>query len=777
MNFNLNTPTKKNIMRFNYIKLILLSIFLHYTNISFSQVIKNNGNELEISEESLKSVVSQKVLERMGPKAKRKAFKIISVFQKINEERRKIIELLNSKKSIDLPIGIRYGTDGAGALLYIDSVAMIAPGGILSAGAVVSFPGREQKLLFGSKNIQFNKGGFTGDARLQLLFDQEIKISKDIDLRFISKNQKTFVNWDCNGYSDMGIEAEVRFDSTLLKPVNIADTIVKAKFETSITDISDLLVDIDMDDFYVNKLPGFKFHVGKATFDNSDTRNSALNTLPSDYKSANLPEPNSPLWKGFYLSGLEVEMPEKFKFAKSTGNISFGISDAIIDNTGFTGDIYAKNIFNNIESGIRMPENIINKGNTVQKSIPFPNKESNSGNQELKGDMSGWRYSLDELGIKLQHNKITAGWFDGKIELPFTKKRRILGLYAMISQNDKYKITASLQSAYPFSLFNSDVVLLPDSRLEIEVDKKRFKPAAILNGTLTPGYAEFLVGPIKFQELKIMSDAPYIDVKAFSLGSDKLEKALQGLPVQIKEIGFDRKGSNRYGMAFDLTVNIADGFAGQGGLVLWSKKEADKLRFKVDGLEVKKIAIDVNQGAFSLKGIAQWFKNVPEYGSGFKGMVEARFEPGISLQTSALFGKVDGFRYWYADGKMSIEQGVPVFPALNAYTFGGGMFKKMMHVGTEAPTSLSYDDIDPSKLGVTSSGMKYVPNIDAGMGLKAMVDLASPDKTAVTINTIFETSFNNRGGLNYISFIGNGKFMKTMNISSLQEIQEKANAL
>ncbi|MCT4614908.1 MAG: hypothetical protein N4A49_08560, partial [Marinifilaceae bacterium] len=718
---------------------------------------------------------------------------------------RDILKILHSPKPRVLPVGKIFGPSAVKAAVFMDSLNFTAQLGILSVGAGVSFPSSGRRILFKASNIKLGKQGFTGDTRLQLVTDQDIKLGKKSILRFIGKNKKTFINWDCNGYSDLGIEAKIIFDSTMLKPVGKNKGYVTGYFETTITDFSDLIVDIKMDSFTVNDLDDFIFHPNQVVFDKSDIRNSETVQLPSDYQSDLLPEPNSPLWQGIYLKYMKLELPAMFKKKNSQKRMSFNLKEAIIDKTGFSGEIYAQDIFSTIKTDLKMPDKGLNelaneqgvknnqgKTNNKQSTHQISNQDSvsqkplnkpgikeqeNNNKKELNGDMSGWNYSLDELGVKLRHNQITKAWFRGKIEFPVAKKKTCLNLFAIMPQKGKYNISAVLQSAYPFSLFNSDVVLLPDSRIEIEVKEKKFKPCAILNGILTPRYADFIVGPITFQELKIMSDAPYIDVKAFSLGSDKLKKALNGLPVQINKIGFEKKEPNRYGMALDLTINIADGFAGSGGLVLWSKKEADKLRFKVDGLEVKKIAIDVNQGAFSLKGMAQWFKNVPEYGSGFKGMVEARFEPGISLQTSALFGKVDGFRYWYADGKMSIRQGVPVFPALNAYAFGGGMFKKMMHVGTEDPTSLSYDDIDPSKLGVTSSGMKYIPNIDAGMGLKAMVELASPDKTAVTINTIFETSFNNRGGLNYISFIGNGKFMKTMNISSLQEIQEKANAL
>ena len=48
--------------------------------------------------------------------------------------------------------------------------------------------------------------------------DQEIPIGQNMTLVFKGDQGKTFVDFDCNGYREMGIQGEVRFSRNKLIP-------------------------------------------------------------------------------------------------------------------------------------------------------------------------------------------------------------------------------------------------------------------------------------------------------------------------------------------------------------------------------------------------------------------------------------------------------------------------------------------------------------------------------------------------------------------------------
>src|SRR6185503_14010857 len=117
----------------------------------------------------------------------------------------------------------------------------------------------------------------------------------------------------------------------------------------------------------------------------------------------------------------------------------------------------------------------------------------------------------------------------------------------------------------------------------------------------------------------------------------------------------------------------------------------------------------------------------------------------INVKASAIFGSVKGERYWYEDAMAKFTPGILFAPGVGFYGFGGGAFYRMkMDVNNTSP------------IGKTASGVSYIPALENGLGLKAIVYLGSmPSEKAFTADVTFEVAFFKGGGIHTISMTGN----------------------
>ena len=722
---------------------LLLLLWMFVVLAGGAKALPCRGEMGKINQESIVDTATLKALSELGLAPRLKDIKrmqgVVAIAKKIRAEMRNIKQLINSRKSFDLPLGKSRSIGDADFTISIDSLFLIPTGGQLCASALVKVPPTEKNIGFEGNRIGFDRGGFTGDARLMLIGNAPIPLNKNVILVFMGEEKRTYIDWDCNGYTGMGIQGQLLFNGELIHPADSTQKYARAFFETSITDFSDFVADVSMDPFGVKGLDGFVFNVKNATFDYSEIRNSSGMDFPVGYQSTSMPTPKSSLWEGFYLRELTVDLPSQFRKKNHLDPIRLSAKNVIIDEMGFTGEVRGKNLMNLKE-----------------------------------GDLSGWDYSLEDLEVVLRYNKLQKGRFNGEMRLPISREHDLLGYEALIQPHDQYHLKVALKENMDFDLFKSEVTLEPSSYLKVNVENHRFQPKAVLHGYMIPKVSMLSIGDIIFEGLTLTTRQPFLDVERFSLGREGREKKLGGFPIQLNSITFEHRPANQYGLGLDMDINFSEQFGGIAEAIILSEKEPDAFKFKFAGLDVGKVGIDVDQGAFKLKGYAQWFKNDSRYGSGFKGLVDAQFTPGLRLQASALFGSVDNYRYWYADGLFSVSTGVPIFPGLFAYTFGGGICHRMKYAGAMNPENAQLPTASGvGSIGATPSGMVYLPDKEYGLGLKAMVDIASKDKSAITIETVFETSFNRHGGLNYISFEGNGKFLSPLKIPGTEAVLER----
>jgi hypothetical protein len=218
-------------------------------------------------------------------------------------------------------------------------------------------------------------------------------------------------------------------------------------------------------------------------------------------------------------------------------------------------------------------------------------------------------------------------------------------------------------------------------------------------------------------------------------------------------------------MALSLTTKVflmggsGGAFAGDAQLAVIGSMNEDSGRssWQFKRVDVGRISLSVDQGAFSFFGQLNFYKQDATFGDGFQGAVQAEFRPGIKVQANAIFGNVQGMRYWYVDALGSFPTGIPIFPGVGIYGFGGGAYYRMKQAGYNESSMASGGNFRP---GQTLSGIIYKPDAGTALGIKASVKLGThPVPEAFNGTATFEVAFNNNGGVNTISFNGEAKFI------------------
>lgn len=658
-----------------------------------------------------------------------------ALLERVKTENR-FVKFLDSTALVDLPIGIVSAAGKDDYAILIDSLVITPTHAYLTVYMCISIPQSDKKLVFRGDNIRLSKSaGITGDARMFLVNDvKDIEIlGSKSTMTILGGPNNTNALWDCNGFKEINLSADITFSKEWLIPVEGTNPVM-SHFQTTIRDWNDMVVSINLAPFKLSSLPNTEFHTKNVVFDFSDYVTPESIQFPTDYNSSKFINGDKRLWRGFYMEEITVLMPPEFKQKNSNNRISFSGYKLLIDNMGFSGDLEVKNL---IDIG--------------------------------SGDMDGWGYSLDSLAISIESNQLRAAGFKGNINIPIGDHRKPFGYNAIINTNGNYLFNVSTLDQLTFEAWQAQLIIENGSYLEVTTVNGNFKPKAVLNGSMdvkVPSSEVSLLG-ITFEELAITTTAPYLDAKAFSLGSEKLENSVKSFPVSINNIGFNKKDDNNLALNFNLKIHLTgdnDGsFYGDAGLELNAIRNQVNQKWEYDGVELTSVAIDINGGSFTLKGMIKLFEDDQIYGKGYNGTVEMTFQPGFLLSGTVIFGKIDGYRYWYADAFAGFPTGIPFCGPLALYGFGGGMYHNMEQVGFSQDAALSN--------GKSLSGVIYKPNREIKYGFKATVQVGlMSSKETFNGDATFEMSFNQSGGIRRVSLLGNGYVLMDQQLGDYQEM-------
>lgn len=743
----------------NKILFILISLTLIVSQLNYliaDPTVRDSSETIvkdkEISESASSSLSSYLiVLEELLEKdikdddtSKTKAYvgKAHGLYQKVKAESR-IVEILDFSRTQNLPIAINKNLSGIDYMVVIDSMIFTPQGGMITSYMSLEIPQNQQRIAFRGASIKFNKSGIAANARLELIEDYSLNFGEKILLNLKAQERKTFIAFDCKGYKNMGIQAELEFSRDLIVPENIDGSLmpeparVKGLFEVNaMREWGEIITKINLPAFQVKGLKGFGFKITDAVLDLSEVANAPGLIFPTWYNSDIASSPNHPLWQGLYIREATISMPPQFETTEQK-RLTFFASNLLIDELGVSGALGAKNLL----------------------SLD-------------RGTMDGWKFSIDSLFINLSSNQLLGGGLGGRLGVPILGEEPLkYQAVVNIAGNYLFNVTATGQKKIP--LWMAEATIDKGSGVEIRLTDTKFLPRVFLNGTLSVGNANLKLTDIRFEQLQLQTVVPYIKVGAMSFGSNKDQQKVSGFPITIKEIGVNSKGSD-IGLSITAAVNFVGendgGFGGEGSFTVWGEhyKVEGRHQLKFKTIELREIKIDIDGGAFKLKGMIASYKQHPLYGRGFKGAIEASFTPGLKVAAMVQFGSVNDYRYWYADALAILPQGIPVAPGFGLYGFGGGAYyhmKRELPKPVQLPEDTNKNPIDTtSEAGKSLSGVKYLPDNSKGLGIKATVVIATyPSPQPFNADATFEITFNTNGGLDYIAFGGDAYFMTAIN--------------
>jgi hypothetical protein len=683
-----------------------------------------------------------------------------SLLEKVQGAQR-FIESLDALAEIELPVGV---VRSGGALDYsilIDRMTVTPAGNIMDVYVSLALPQTGDRIAFHGKIPLSKEGGIAGNAKVFLIGDHPIKFS-GTSLLTIKGNNNTYVEFDCNGFKGVSIEAEVQFSRDLIIPEDAKGKAstnpnerVKVSFTTYAQSLNDLMVGVNVPAFQIKGLNGFGFKVTQAFMDWSDLANPPGISFPKDYSSPFVQGGQPLLWQGFYLQRLEVRLPPSFAKPKGDNSrIVLGVEHMILDDQGFTGEVFADNVLD-------------------------------------AGDMSGWAFTVDHLEVAIVTNQVKGLEVAGVISVPNLKKKKDntatkFGYRAGRSADGNYIFSVTIKDELKLPLLVADLNLRPGSSITVKEKDDKFYPTAVLNGELAinaigKGPKASFMG-IAFEGLRISTEAPHFDIQSIGFGKEGSNQSVSKYPLVINNIALKKEGASRMGIGFDVTINIGgssgeEGFGGTAGLIVWGKRgeetttgpegqvtTAETGSWKFDKIELTAIGVNFKKaGVIEIAGMIRFFDEDPIYGDGFKGSVSGKIQV-ISLKIEALFGRTPEYRYWYADALVEFESGIPLAPGISAYGFGGGYYSKMKQS----------TDGSGSPLGTNASGITYVPDENT-IGIKAIVKFgATPSQAPYNGDVMLEVMLNRHGGINSVTFSGNIVVMSPPIPGGAEKIKEMA---
>lgn len=634
----------------------------------------------------------------------------------------KYIGVLAANQAHELPVALRKDIAGVEYTIVLDDLYLDPLGAGLKAYMTILFPGSTEKLGFFADNVRIGPNGIE-TAQLRLIRDRDIRLGS-FTLRF--RSDVTRVDWDCNGYHSTTIGGDVIFPSSLIKPAGGAagDSVSMGSFFANFTDFNDLILGFGMEPFEVNGLPDFQFHPGNVYVDISDLRNPQGTVFPAGFFPVGQGMHLNSLWRGLVIPEFTVRLPEGFNQSNSAP-IEIGAQHMLIDANGITGQLFAANILS-LE----------------------------------QGDLGGWGFSMDTLGFTFFKNSFSGFKLTGEIKVPISDEQRGFRYSGTLDSQANITFAVASTSAMQANLWGAQLLLEPNSSIQIMKVGNTYKPFAMLHGQMSIALgSEVTLGTFAFQNMVISTDAPYLSIGSCSFPNG----LLAGFPVNVSNMSFVQNG-DLVGLSMQANVSFmssdSSGFGGSGGFTIWAERifAEGRTRYQYKETTVSGIAINVNQGGFKLNGSVAFYQEHAVFGKGFRGMLNATFLPGFGVDASAQFGTVNGFRYWYVDAMVSKSSGIPVLSGFAVYGFGGGLSYRMRQVepASYAIPLGNHTSTDNSDLpGVIFSGAQYVPDATYGLGLKASVILGThPSPKAMNGQVSFRIQFYAGGGVQSVRFQG-----------------------
>lgn len=749
---------------------VFIPFLLSNMSVSFTDLTVNTDDEMysgDVQTDSDTPLLTSNYSDTEGTMAVN-ASEVEAINDYVNSENRTVSSASGSSSpgsTLGLPFAIDQTIGGVTTNLIITGIKFEKDVAHLNAVLTFGSQSNGDLIAFGGTGICFQPFGIGGGtAQIYLYQDFSLGSYADIDLTFKAPgndNPGTYVTFDCDGFVELNIEGEYDFPTDMLVAADGSGDTVTATFNITTTEWGQFIASLDMDDFEVYGVDGYSFQLQTAYLDFSDVENPDDMEFPEDYADS-LED-----WKGFYLSALTLSLPDDI--SQASGNITLGVENVLIDHSGVSGSIFATEIV-----------------------------ELNDG------QLGEWAFSIDTVQIDFVSNSLTEGNLLGQIHIPIMDDSSSLDYDATIAVTtggtDLY-FTIQPENDISVSMWAAEMTLLSTSVVAVEKTNNGFTPYAELNGdvsisTVISG-SQFDLQALGFEGLKINhpSESSRIAVDAFELFGQRFEQtgnssnsssggvigttpessgqeSVAGFPISFQNVSFTEGTNNEAAIGFDLILNLTGNDVGIGGEAdisvegIYNPSGAPFNAWQFSGVSISTIVINAEIPGADIYGSLEIYEGDNVYGDGFKGLLSAEFTAVGRLDALAQFGKVNGYRYFFVDAKYLSNAPLIDILGVGLYGFGGGIWHHM----TSDMSGVTMDLAGgqpllqvPSNLGVSLSGIQYVPNNGTLLGLKATIIAGiQPSGTTFSADATFGMEFGVNNGypvINKISFQGDGYFM------------------
>lgn len=645
---------------------------------------------------------------------------------------------LDSSSFFSLPVGVTVNKDQPEKyMIVVDKVSVFPSYAEFSAFMILTNPFDGTKVRFKTENVRFSfKGGIQGNLKLELCDSVKMKLVNDVNLIWMPGS---FVDWDCNGFRQVGICADVKLSEKRfvgVNPVTGNETgAVKSSFFSVLSDFDNFLLDVSFSPFKIRGINDLIFSFNNVVLDFSDKSNASGFKLPNGYPSGYEGE-FFPLWRGLYIGSAEITLDKKFNQKDGTKTSVFAMG-LIIDDYGLSGVAGARNIL-----GLD------------------------------KGQLGNWQFAIDEFSMSFLTGNLSGLTFEGRTVLPGTSNP--VSYEAFMDVDGNYHFGISPGSNFNFDVFAATVDIDKSSHIDVDVIDGAFVPTAILNGNISFSCSKSLdntdkkilkIPTIAFEGMRISAAPPVFDLEVLGIESDG-EMEFGTFPISLTKAYFNKGNGHNARFDFEVKVKLSpvneEALVGLTNISVLCDLSKEKWEYK--GLKLNVLKVDAKkEGAYEIHGEIEFKEGDATYGDGFRGLVSALFVDKFKFESVAVFGRVNSFRYFMVDAFATMEPGIPAGPFI-VNGFGGGLYYRMRQQTTQESTG--------SDFGKNLAQQIYLPDNNVSLGIKAAIGAGIVNKKIIDAKVSLEVIFNNNGGINQVGFHGEASVISPSDLLSSEQLKQ-----
>ncbi|MCO5248200.1 MAG: hypothetical protein M9887_04540 [Chitinophagales bacterium] len=640
----------------------------------------------------------------------------------------KPLNQLTGNSPVDFPLGLdNKNIAGVKSTLAIMGIIFTPKG----ADARILFTMKIPEAGDGNEWLSLAGAGFcihpntfsVADGILYLPNDRSIDMGGGVAFKlrggFLGDSSNTsYVKWNStDGFERVYIKASV----TLPKDVKPVDSLgneiggqVSLDTRFDFKEWEKWIANLNTDSrFSIEGLPGFVINPKAGIFyDHSIEANPNNLTWPTDADDIKFKGKEGNTYKGFYMKGLEMNLPKDFAGSSTTT----------------LPTILIENLFINSENGLWADI-------SANKLLDFG-----------KGDLGGWLFSIDKINIPIKKWIPRGAAMSGVVALPISDDTLSYscGLNTVdghinynfnISTVGNYKIPMWIADATLGAGTSIQIVKEKDAKLKVGADLNLLlsidisnKPKVILNAVDIQGMQianynmkesniskqkigefYFYSGDIKFATLSrsggqsnstgmlfpedenndlLYARGPYPGPDGNSSeGSASKDNTVCGFGFEPKNFSpkiSTKDGHFAVGLEFGVGLRLgtdAIQLNGETSFTVWGVMGGTALKPTAKDsyptVELNKVSIDGNFGeAISAKATLE-FKNDDEWGQGVIGEGDVTFPMGIEISATVVFGSKSDYKYFGFGASLYMQSGIIPIGPLVINGFGGGYYQNL----------------------------------------------------------------------------------------------------